>query len=487
MNVKLIILTTALGLSLCAALPVTAEEISPAAMNQRGVDYGKQKKFDLAVEEFDRAINSYNKKSAKVFHNKGWVLELSEKYPEAIANYAEAARRNPMQITSQERLGYLYYKVGKFDMAVTVGEYVLKVDPDNQNVIKWLPDAYTQNLKNRRQDVAKAEEPRIIPRQEEQPKEEKKKEEDKKHTIFLATLDWGLRFPYYFKGDNDGFEYAADRGLGPNIPYRLYLNFSPVPMFEFDFQAGNPYLGALAPNLVNFSETFQCMYHLGSYYLGLGVMVYHYDDDFNFGERKKLYDYKGGLIFGANRDNFTMRFLFYPRELPHDGKQSTGKTLDVDYIGYEFTYSFDKFLTFHLNLSLNDYYFFDHDAGYSNYWGIYRIGMGLTLTHYDSASDRKLFAITFDFNLNIYLMNLDNDSPYRFFNGQGWIGADADSWFSGNPFSGFYGTGHVFSFRFEEWPLENVFLYQKIIFELVDAKTDHNDLCFLFGAGVTFK
>jgi len=486
MKVKSVMLATALGLSLCAAAPLAAQESNPAVMNQRGVDYGRQKQFDQAVGEFDRAIDIYNKKSAKVFHNKGWVLELNDKFPEAITNYEEATRRNPMQITSQERLGYLYYKTGKFDRAVTTGEFVLKVDPNNQNVIKWLPDAYTQNLRNRQQDVAKKEEPSVIPKQEEQPKEEKKKkEEEKKHRILLATLDGTIRYSYYFKGEKDGFEYTADPGLGLDFPNQFYLNFSPVPMFEFDARAGNPHMGALSPNLVNFQETFQMMYHLGSYYLGVGIMIYHYDDDFNYGEDKKLYDYKGGLIFGANRDNFTMRFLFYPRELPHDGKQSTGKTLDVDYIGYEFTYSFDKFLSFHLNLSLNDYYFFDHDAGYSNYWGLYRIGMGLTLTQYDSASERKLFAITFDFTLNIYLMNLNNDEPYRFFNGQGWMGADADSWFAGSPFTGFYGTGHVFSLRFEEWPLRNFFLYQKIIFELVDAEADHNDLCFLLGAGVS--
>ncbi len=33
--------------------------------------------------------------------------------------------------------------------------------------------------------------------------------------------------------------------------------------------------------------------------------------------------------------------------------------------------------------------------------------------------------------------------------------------------------------------MQNFFLYQKIIFELIDAEADHNDLCFQLGAGVS--
>lgn len=459
----------------------------PVIHNQRGVEYGSQKEFDKALSEFDKALDQYNKNSAKVYHNKGWVLEQDNKFDEAITHYEEATRRNPGQIVSHERLGYLYYRTGKYDNAVLTGEHVLKIDPNNQNVITWLPDAYTKRLQQKKaQEVAKQEPGPIAPAEEPCKKEEKKKEEPAKRPMLYGTYEFVSRFPYYFTGEKDGFEYESDPGLGFNFPNELYLSYSPIPMFEFDLRMGNPYLGAMSPNLLDFSETFQMMYHLGSYYLGIGIMINHYDDNFNYGESKEMYDYKGGLIFGANHENYSMRFIFYPRELPHDGKQSTGRTLDVDYIAYEFRYIFDRNLSFHLNLSMHDFYFFDHDAGYSNYWGLYKIGFGLSLTQYDSVTDRKFLVITFDFTLNIYLMNLNNDEPYRFFNGQGWYGADADSWFAGNPFSGFYGTGHVFSLRFEEWIQKNIFLYQKIIFELVDAETDHNELALLLGAGVSW-
>ncbi|MCX7678520.1 MAG: hypothetical protein N2316_04815, partial [Spirochaetes bacterium] len=466
-------------------LPCALSGQDPAIHNQRGVEYGNQKEFEKAILEFDKALEQYNKNSARVYHNKGWVFEQENKFDDAIKNYEEATRRNPAQIVSFERLGYMYYRIGKYDSAVEVGEHVLKMDPKNQSVIAWLPDAYAKRLHQRKaQEVAKQESATISPLEDPCKHLQKKKEEPPKRPLFFGTYDFVLRFPYYFS-DDEG-RYQGDPGLGVNVPNELYLNYSPFKMLEFDVKAGNPYLGTLLPNLLDFSETFQMIYHLGLYYLGIGIMINHYYDEFNYGELTKLYDYKVGLIFGAVRDNYSNRFIFYPRELPHDGKHSSGKTLDVDYIAYEFRYFFDRYLTFHLLLSMHDFYFFDHDAGYSNYWGLYKIGFGLSLTQYDSATDRKFLVITVDFTLNIYLKNLENDEPYRFFNGQGWYGADADSWFAGNPFSGFYGAGHVFSLKVEEWINKNFFLYQKIIFELADAETDHHELAILLGGGTSW-
>ncbi|HPJ37864.1 MAG TPA: tetratricopeptide repeat protein [Spirochaetota bacterium] len=459
---------------------------SASELNRRGVQYGKEKLYDKAVGEFDKSIQFYNKTSAKVLHNKGWVLELKGKHREAINNYEEAIRRNPGQLVSHERVGYMYYLTGKYEEAVSTGEYVLSVDPDNRNVPKWLPDAYAKRLRMRQQKLIAEEQQKKQEIAREEPEKKKETKKKKKHRVFYATVDGMVRYGYYYKGS--GFKYESTEGYVADIPHSLYINYSPIPSFEFDLLVGNPYLGALSPNLVSYSERFQAIYHLGSYYLGVGALVNHYNDDFNYGESTTLHDIKGGIVFGVDRDRYSMRFLFYPRELPHDGPQSSGKTYDVDYIEYTFNYYVDRYLSYYVFLSVNDYYFFDHEAEVSNYWGVYNIGFGITVAKYDSATNQKLVSVTFGFVYRMYLRDLNNPRPYKFFNGQGWMGANSETWFEGEPFPGFRTTGHEFSIRVDEMIAKNVFLYQKLMFELVngDEEDDHHDLNLLLGAGVQF-
>ncbi len=476
---------------LLAAIAAPVFALTPAEHNRRGVQYGEQKMFDEALGEFNKSVGLYDRASAKVLHNRGWVLELKGLLDEAINSYEEAIRRNPGQIVSHERVGYLYYKSEKFDRAVESGEHVLKLDPGNRNVPVWLPDAYAKRLRERQKNLpapakVEREEAETSPQAADAGKSDDKQER-KERRVLYATADFMIRYAYYTKGDDKGFQYEKDEGLLLNMPCGMYLNFTPVESFEFDVQAGNPYLGALSPNLAHFQERFQAIYHLGRYYLGLGLLVTHFQDDFVFAESETLHDYKAGIVFGTRQDRYEMRVLFYPRELPHDGRQSSGRTLDTDYLEYLMLYNVDRFLSFHVLLSVSDYYFFDHDLELSSYWGVYSAGMGITVNKYDGASNRKLVSVTLEFMLRLYLRDLENDRPYKFFNGQGWMGANSDTWFEGDPFSGFRTTGHVFSLRAEEVITKNVFLYQKLLFELAegDEDTDHHDLALVIGAGVT--
>lgn len=477
-----IILITALVISLIG--PLFAQ--SPAEFNKRGVQYGSDKMFEKALREFDRALDIYNKASARVYHNRGWVLEMKKDYPEAIKNYEEAVRRNNLQVPSHERVGYLYYKTGDYEKAVNTGEYVLKIDPENQEVIKWLPDAYTKRLQQRQREIAAKKKAA-----EDKKGEEKKKCQDEevlpRHDhFFLMTLDGVIRTAYYYRGDNTGYKYDKTQGYLAPFPYKFYMDIIPASFLEFDLLVTNPYLGALTPNVVIQTERFQTIFHLGKYYLGVGVMFNHFRDDFVYEEKVTLNDMKAGLVFGVNADKYRMRFLFYPRELPHDGKQSSGKTLDVDYVEYSVDYRIDKTFSFHLLLSANDYIFYDHNEKISHYWGVYEAGLGLAVSKYDSMTKQKSFAVTFDFILRLYMRDLNNPNPYRVFNGQGWMGANSEKWFKGDPFSGFRCTGHVFSLRGDEFVAKNVFLYQKLIFELISGEEDHNDISLLLGAGLKF-
>lgn len=132
--------------------PLHAE--SPEVLNRRGVHLGKQKSYEKAIEEFDKALKIYNLSSAKSLHNRAWVLELKGDTNEAIKNYEEAIKRNPSQLPSYRRLGYLYYKIGEYEKAVSTGEHILKEEPGNPEVLKWFPEAYKMKLKKNQEKLA---------------------------------------------------------------------------------------------------------------------------------------------------------------------------------------------------------------------------------------------------------------------------------------------------------------------------------------------
>jgi len=459
--------------------PLNSE--SPSIYNKRGVEFGKQKRYKQALKEFDKSIDIYNNSSSKVYHNKAWVLEIKGNQKEAIKFYEEAIKRNPLQIPSYERVGYLYYKTGEYSKAVDSGEYVIKIDPKNQEVIKWLPDAYRLKLRKQQEDqLAKkdVEEEKKEGKEEEKAIKEEKKE---KAAILYATFDFMLRTAYYFRG-SEGYKYVTTPGLYANVPEMLYIKFTPVKEWEFDLKMGNPYLGALSPNLVIHTENLQAIYHMGKYLVGIGVLGNHYRNYFNFDGRKhSLSDYKIGFIFGVEQKKSIMRFSLYPRAIPHDTQNSSGKTLDVDYLEYNFKYMVDKLLSYYSRISVADYFFFDHDNETSNYWGVYEISLGLIISKYDL--ENKFLTVTIDFTERLYMRDLNNEKPYNFGNGQGWFGINTDKWFKGDPFPGYRAPGHVFSIKIEERIHDNYFFYQKLIFEMVDRAEDHNEICLQMGMG----
>jgi tetratricopeptide (TPR) repeat protein len=465
--------------------------IDPKKTSERGVQFGQQKRYDEALKEFDEAIKSYNTSSAKSYHNKGWVFELKGDIPNAIACYEEAVKRSPEQIPSLERVGYLYFRTGKFEEAVAAGERVIQLDPKNPEVIKWLPEAYTMRLKKQRETLLAKQENDKKLKEEKKPEAppEAKKEEPARY--FYATFDSIIRTAYYFKdGEKDtGYHYQTTPGLYMNVPEMLHLNATPSKIFEFDAEAGRPDLGALSPSLIIHYEKLEAIAHLGKWALGIGGMGNHYRSTFAFddGEKHTLNDYKTGFIFGYEDDEVGILFRLYPRALPHDSDGSSGKTLDTDYLQIDYKYKIDKLLNFYSWFSARDYYYFDHEARVSSYWGVYELGLGVSIGKYrDIAKNLSYLSVSLDYTERFYMRDLNNDKPYNFANGQGWFGANADKWFKGDPFSGYRAPGHVVSLKVEEGIIDNFFLYQKFIVEMVDRREDHDEYSIMLGLGVSY-
>jgi tetratricopeptide (TPR) repeat protein len=452
----------------------------PSSINQRGVDLGNKKMYREAISEFDRAIAEYDRDSALAYHNRGWAQELSGDTEGAIASYEEALRRYPGQIITGERLGYLYYRKADYPNAVRVGEQVLKYMPDDKAVLAWLSDAYTKKLNQEKEKrLARKETVQEILDRE---KEEKKKRE--RHMVLLATADFTLRSGYFLTGDR-GYRYIPDEGLLGDIPESLMLRFTPIRAWEFTLRAENPHLGALAPDLISQTGTVESLYRLGSFKLGMGFMLSRSEtSDLAFDRDLSLLDFKTGFLFGYNRDRVDYTLRFYPRFLPHDTKNSSRYTLDTGLLDFVYTYSVSRELKYYSLFSFRDYYIFNNTAEIADYWGVYDIGLGVTLGDISINNTGFAWALTIEFRQRFYLESLEEDNPYtKVPNGQGWFGMDLGQWTKGEPFSGFRTSGSEISFRVDEQFISNMFVYQKLIVEMNEEVQEFN---FQMGAGGMF-
>jgi hypothetical protein len=120
----------------------------------------------------------------------------------------------------------------------------------------------------------------------------------------------------------------------------------------------------------------------------------------------------------------------------------------------------------------------------SDYWGVYDIGLGLTIDNI-APNDIAQLNLSVEYIERFYLRNLMNRNPYTLApNGQGWFGLNLAKFTRGKPFSGFHALSQVIGVRLEEHLHKNFFLYQKAIFEVADQKSDHHEFNIKIGAGV---
>jgi tetratricopeptide (TPR) repeat protein len=432
--------------------------------------------------------------SARVFHNRGWLMELQGNIPGALENYKEAVRRNPNIADSYERIGFWYYKAGKFADAVTMGEKVIKIDPANQDVKKWIADAYRKKMERPgtgSEPILAEEKPSpIVANQEKKPEvkpedlTEKSKEEKKeqKPVILSASLDLTARSGYYYARSK--FKYVKSEGALMNIPYTFDMYFKPLPGSDtrFAFTTGNPYLGAGMPNVQSQFERTEAVFSFGPFGIGMGVLISHYNNDFNYDEKKFMTDVKVGPILELSSKESIFSLRAYPRFIPlfYDKKTATGKTMDALFYEIKYRYILDEAFSYFSRITAQDFLFFDNDAKYSNYWGYYDVTIGLSLGDKTAFMGRDV-NISIEFGKRIYLEKLNTTNPYTPFNGCGYFGFDRKK--SDGYFSGYKATSNILILSANQTITDNIFIYQKLHIEFVDRHNDHHEYALTLGVG----
>lgn len=484
---------TVLFLGITNVYSQTADEYT-----QRGVDFSDKKMYKEALEMFRKAAALQDGNSAKAFHNRGWLMELQGNIPAAIENYKEAVRRNPFLSDSYERMGYWFYKAGKYADAVAMGEKVMKLDPANAEVKKWLPDAYRMKMEHP-QAVAEAG----ILDQKPSPtaetagerkksaedllgKEKKPEEKEKPQPVLGLSLDTVLRFGYRYRSGSVG--YYSTSGALMNIPFMFDSWFRPIPKSDtrFSFTAGNPYFGAGIPQTVSQMEKMEGVFSFGSFGIGGGIQLSHYYNDITFGKKKALSDFKlGGIVEFKDKES-ALSVSLYPKGIPYTytTNSSVGKTMDVCTAQMKYTYFLDEDISYYSRLEAKDFYYYDNTAGYSDYWGFYDIAVGLTLYSKGAVMGKDLSS-TVEIGKRVYLQDLGNTKPYDMFNGQGYLGM-SKSRKKGSYFPGYHGTSNLLSFSAEEAVSEHLVIRQKLICEFVDKNVNHYEYAVQLGIGGKF-
>lgn len=447
-------------------------------LNREGVKAGRAGDFDSALSKFSESVDIADKGTAKVFHNKAWIFEQNGDNENALKYYEKAIERNPKQVPSLEKAGYLNYLKGDYIRAVELGERVLSLDPENKEVLKWLPDAHKKRLNQKEKNIEEKEE-----EEEKQKTEEKiKKENEAKQKYFGLTYMASARSAYKLQTDK-GFAYQSTDGLfSYNIPHMLTLSITPNENLEFYSETGTPYNGALMPEVQNWYERVEVLYRSGTVSLGVGVMGSHYKNDTFFNSNEKFNDYKMGLIIKKADTGYSLEAILYPKMIPVDTGYKPIKTLDTDYIDISVKLDFLKFMTLYFSGVVKEFYFYDHAVPVSHYVGKYDFTAGIGF--WDKADSKFVFKALLTERL--YMEDLDNDKPYEYLNGQGFLGLNRYKWYKGDPMSGYSSLAHVFTMKFEERPSKNFRLYQNVIVELVDTSKERHEFVFEGGAGIFF-
>ena len=111
-----------------------APAILATAHNNRGVAYKVKGDYDLALKDYDQAIQ-LNPNSASHYNNRGIIYRLKHDYDRAIADYDEAIWLKSDYVAAFYNRALAYTDKGEYDHALTDFGVVLQFNPKSALVL----------------------------------------------------------------------------------------------------------------------------------------------------------------------------------------------------------------------------------------------------------------------------------------------------------------------------------------------------------------
>jgi tetratricopeptide (TPR) repeat protein len=122
-----------------AAPPLATEELLKGDMlsamehNERGIRYSEKGQYDLALAEFNKALEIYPL-SVEIYNNRGITYSIRGDYDRAIADFTKAVKLNPNAAKTYYNRGITYAAKGQVNNALLDIEKCLELDPANAAV-----------------------------------------------------------------------------------------------------------------------------------------------------------------------------------------------------------------------------------------------------------------------------------------------------------------------------------------------------------------
>lgn len=95
-----------------------------------GFNYYKERKFDRAVGEFNRAVK-IDPKNSEAYFWRGRALMRVSRYDDATADFEMAVKLNPAYVDAYDNLGWLYARAGNYKESITCLIRAIELRPDN--------------------------------------------------------------------------------------------------------------------------------------------------------------------------------------------------------------------------------------------------------------------------------------------------------------------------------------------------------------------